>query len=466
MRENFLTKNDLTLSKEIASMPYQNNTFAAFSALHEKAQRSFLLESVDIAPVYGQLSMFCVDPVAEVIGFADHFVVRALTPEGKEFIESFPKDFFSFCDTVEKNDDSLTGIVSQKDFSAEETLRTKRVTPATILTQIIEHIHSNEEHFGLYGATSYDFVRYFEDLPETLPQTDTPYFHFFLPGTLVTHDHIEKKAHATRYFFNDHNPSENIVDAVQNANTEESAAIPFTVGDLTCDTTQEKFENGVRHAQKLMHEGYLFEMVLSKKYEASFSGDPLGVYQKYRDHNPSPYMFFFNFGDRTLLGASPEMFARVDNGSLHTRPISGTAKRGATPEEDEKQMQKLLADPKEKSELDMLIDLGRNDVARVSKSGVTVSDYRFVEKYSRVMHTVAHVEGTLADGFTHLDAFFALLNAGTPHRSTKSRSNDTYRRIGIGATRFLWWRNWLFHWFWQARQRHHNPRSNNSGWHN
>ena len=154
-------------------------------------------------------------------------------------------------------------------------------------------------------------------------------------------------------------------------------------------------------------------MVFSNILKAEFEGDPYGLYLKYRDINPSPYLYFFDFGDEQLVGASPEMMVRCENRTVNLRPISGTAKRGEDPVSDHENMLALLSDEKERAELDMLIDLGRNDLARVCEPGIKVDDYRFVEKYSRVMHTVAHLSGRLRDGFTSLDALISCLNAGT-----------------------------------------------------
>jgi anthranilate synthase component 1 len=155
------------------------------------------------------------------------------------------------------------------------------------------------------------------------------------------------------------------------------------------------------------------ELVLARKITADISGDPLFIYEHYKTLNPSPYMFFFNCGDEVLLGASPEMMIRYEAGKITLRPISGSAPRGKNAIEDHFIMMELLNSGKEKSELDMLIDLGRNDLARVCKPGVQVEHYRVVEKYSHVMHTVAQVAGELQEGMTGFDGLVACLNAGT-----------------------------------------------------
>ena len=274
---------------------------------------------------------------------------------------------------------------------------------------------------GLYGAFSYDFVRLFEDLPDKHDHGTTPDFHLFLPDLIYYFDNIKEKAYL--HYFNFTNQS--LDQRLENIETGRYPKKKFSVAKLKSNFSEKKFISGVKKAKQYMKIGDIFEMVLSQNFSAQFSGSPLSLYEKYREVNPSPYMFYFNFGDNQLLGASPEMFLRVDKGIVSTRPISGTARRSLDPILDYENMMELFNSVKEKSELDMLIDLGRNDISRVCLPGVKVSDYRFLEKYSRVMHTVAHVTGRLdAKNYSALDAFIACLNAGTLTGAPKIRAME------------------------------------------
>ena len=146
----------------------------------------------------------------------------------------------------------------------------------------------------------------------------------------------------------------------------------------------------------------------------NFAGDEFSFYLKYAQKNPSPYLFYFDFGSKEfLIGASPEMMLRVEDGVAHTRPISGTISRGKNAVDDHEKMLKLLSSEKERAELDMLIDLGRNDLARICESPIEMREYRTVEKYARVFHTVAHVCGKLRKEFSAIDALIACFPAGT-----------------------------------------------------
>jgi Anthranilate/para-aminobenzoate synthases component I len=163
----------------------------------------------------------------------------------------------------------------------------------------------------------------------------------------------------------------------------------------------------------LCNRGELLEIVLSRKMTAQVKGDLLQLYERYKAINPSPYLFYFDFGTETLLGASPELMLRYEQGRATIRPISGSIRRSNDPIEDHQLMMQLLNDPKENAELDMLIDLGRNDLARICQPGIEIEHYRIVEKYAHVTHTVAQLSGILQPRYTGFDALISSLNAGT-----------------------------------------------------
>jgi anthranilate synthase component 1 len=188
---------------------------------------------------------------------------------------------------------------------------------------------------------------------------------------------------------------------------------PLVVGPMVSEPDDETFRKHVEQGIRLCYEGELLEIVLSRKMTARVSGGLLPLYERYRTINPSPYLFYFDFGDEFLLGASPELMLRYEDGRATLRPISGSVRRSDNPIEDHHLMMELLNSPKENSELDMLIDLGRNDLARICKPGIEIEHYRIIEKYSHVTHTVAQVSGTLQDRYTGFDALIASLNAGT-----------------------------------------------------
>ena len=185
------------------------------------------------------------------------------------------------------------------------------------------------------------------------------------------------------------------------------------------------FLERVRAAKEEIARGEIFQVVLSRRLERPYSGDPFSVYRALRGINPSPYHFYLRSGDRALAGASPEMLVHVRDGRVETRPIAGTRPRGGSESEDDRLASELAADPKENAEHLMLVDLGRNDIGRVSEPGkVTVPRFAAIERYSHVMHLVSAVEGRLAPGLDAFDALLACFPAGTVSGAPKVRAME------------------------------------------
>jgi anthranilate synthase component 1 len=186
----------------------------------------------------------------------------------------------------------------------------------------------------------------------------------------------------------------------------------------------EDFKRAVKRAKEYILAGDIFQVVLSQRFESPFSGTPLDFYRCLRFINPSPYMFCLNFGgDFSLVGSSPEMHVRLTGDSVEIRPIAGTRARGPTPAQDEANAADLLADPKERAEHIMLVDLARNDVGRVAEFGsVRVTEFMQVERYSHVMHIVSNVVGHLRSGCSVFDAVRATFPAGTVSGAPKIRA--------------------------------------------
>jgi len=378
-----------------------------------------LYESVDISRVYGRYSLAVVDPPVLLEGKDDTFCLRALNAYGRNILQRLAPNDFPCCPDVRQNDQTIQGVVpcERRPVAEDERLLLNNISQ--VIRQLIHAFRCDDRFLGLYGAFAYDFVRLFEPLPGRLPAIATQDFRLFLPDILLFYDHMREQARIYVYDFGD--PSVPASEVVRNRLAalcvpKPSPAVtdlPRTPHKLQSDTGREAFMATVDEAREQMRLGEFFEVVLSHSFTGDYYRSPLELYRRFRDINPSPYQFYVDYGDEALVGASPEMFVRVENGLVQARPISGTVPRGADSLTDYHNMMFLLNSEKEKSELDMLIDLARNDVSRVCEPGVTVSDYRYVEKYSRVMHTVAQVEGRLSPGLTAFDAFIASLNAGT-----------------------------------------------------
>lgn len=372
--------------KHVQPIQYQP-ALEAFQAYSDHVP-GVLFESADIAPVYGRKSLFFVDPVVSIRGDQTGLHMQALRPEGEVILQQLPQTI-------------------------------------TELRQLFEQIHTDDPYFGVYGAFSYDFVRQFETLPQRHPVGDVPDFQLYIPDLVFVYDHLKQTAELHYYQLGNQTTAERLASL---PTAEQS--LQFQVGKMQANVNQVDYLASIAKAQQHMAVGDIFEIVLSRKFTGAFSGSALGLYAQYRQVNPSPYMFYIRMTDCTLLGASPEMFVRVEGGEVMTRPISGTAARSQDAIVDYEQMLELLNSRKEKSELDMLIDLARNDLARVCLPGIQVSDYRYVEKYSKVMHTIAQVTGKLdTDHCLAYDALVACLNAGTLTGAPKIRAMELIEEL-------------------------------------
>ena len=293
---------------------------------------------------------------------------------------------------------------------------------------------------GAVGYASYDAVRYTERLPDAPPDDrGLPDLSFAFYDRMVLFDHIRKTvlvvAHAhlgegvdPRAAYDD---AAEKVDELVARLAEPGPDLPLddidTDGPVTLQRrsnfTREGYEKVVRHCQEYIKAGDIFQVVPSQRFQVETTAKAFDIYRVLRVVNPSPFLFYLNFGDFHLIGSSPEILVRVEDGLVTVRPLAGTRRRGKDEAEDRALAEDLLADPKERAEHIMLVDLGRNDVGRVAEpSSVILSDLMKVERYSHVMHITSNVTGKLAQGKTAFDALRAGLPAGTVSGAPKVRA--------------------------------------------
>ena len=394
---------------------FKDNTDFYFPAVRD-LPHAFIFESKDVSKIYGRMSLIGFDPVLKVSGKNEKFEIEVLNSRGKKFFQEISQQDFPQAKSFEKTSRKISGEIPKQQGFFPEQERPKRRTIADALRLVLGKFATNEKSLlGLFGAFSFDFVRLFEDLPNENPESQVDDFCFFLFDSFLHFDLLRQRAHCVLFRENEkllRSDFQELQSRFARKKAKDSQG--FTITNAKFDLEKKEFVALVEQARDLARRGELFEVVFSRTLSADFSGDPFALFEKYRDKNPSPYMFFFDFGENEfLVGASPEMMLRVENGLVHTRPISGTRKRGTDPVSDHENLLELLSSKKERAELDMLIDLGRNDLARICEGGVKLCEYRTVEKYSRVMHTVAHVTGKLQKKFSALDAFISCANAGT-----------------------------------------------------
>ena len=402
----------MKLSKSYKTVPVfyellvdQFTPIRLFNCLHEKYKNCFILESVDNKDQWGRYSYVGIDPKAEIIVNGKDAVIRY--KNGKETKKEMtdPREF-------------LQEILDEH--------RSPKINGYPKLTG------------GLIGYFAYDCIRYFEKTLTSPPKDDLNMadinLHIF--DELVAYDHLSNKAviilnisaegDIDAQFAACEKRAEEIADILRNytpAVKEKKAQR----GELkiSSNITKEQYLENVKRAKEYIKEGDIFQVVPSQRFEVENPPESFDVYRMLRTTNPSPYLYYFDHDDYAIAGASPEMLVSVNDGVIVNKPIAGTIKRGLTNAEDKANETELLNDPKERAEHTMLVDLGRNDVGKVSRFGsVNVKEFMTVERYSKVMHLVSTVQGELAEDKRPIDALMALLPAGTLSGAPKVRAME------------------------------------------
>ena len=313
---------------------------------------------------------------------------------------------------------------------------------------------------GVFGYLGYDMVRLMEDLPEPNPDpVRIPDAVMVRPTIVVVFDAVkdsitvvtpvrpEKNVDASAALARAVERLNGVVESLDrplNMALSDIDAGPLDVAAQS-NTTPAEYKAMVLKAKDYIAAGDAFQIVLSQRFEAPFTLPPFALYRALRRTNPSPYLYFLDFGSFAVAGSSPEILVKVSGDTVTIRPLAGTRPRGATPHEDKALEDELLADPKERAEHLMLLDLGRNDVGRVARVGtVTVTDQFFIERFSHVMHIVSNVEGKLDDKYDALDALAGGLSGRHRLRRAEGARDGDHRRTGKGKARALRRRGRLF----------------------
>ena len=319
---------------------------------------------------------------------------------------------------------------------------------------------------GLAGYFGYETIRYIEKRLKKLPRQqagegggeghydaiNTPDVLLMVSEEIAVVDNLSGKLYFIVYanpadanaFDNAHQRLNDLVQMLRKT-VAIPTATPSAKTQASSEFGEENFKAAVKTAQRYILEGDIMQVVLSQRMSQQFTAPPLSLYRALRSLNPSPYMFYYDMGDHHVVGASPEILVRLDDGIVTSRPIAGTRPRGKTREQDLALADELLADPKERAEHVQLMDLGRNDVGRVAQIGTAkVTDNMMIERYSHVMHIVSNVEGKLKPGLDAIDVLKATFPAGTVSGAPKVRAMEiidelepSKRGIYAGAVGYL-----------------------------
>ena len=421
---------------KVIEAPMNSVEFFAKLSDYGRKKNSILLESADIVPKYGELSLGSANPCLKVTGYKEDFEIKALNNLGKKILKLIKSDL-SFCDKISYKQDCIKGKLMPKRKNVSEDQRLKLKTHIDIIRAITFKFRPTGKpiipYCGLFGAISYDFIDQFEDLPKNSQDLlQNPDYELYFLDNLFLTDHKKGKTYLiSNALITDNNRNEiykNCIKTINNYELVLKKKLPKPKKfkpkkqALETDTSKNEFEGIVEIMKSHILRGDIFQVVPSRTIIADYNAEPLDIYQKLRNLNPSPYMFYINQTSGILLGASPEMSLRVEGDKekmVEIRPIAGTKPRGLVNDEvdadlDSRYETELKIDEKELAEHTMLIDLARNDVAKISKTGTRYCNEPFVvEKYSHVQHLVSNVRGILREDLDALHAYLATMNMGT-----------------------------------------------------
>jgi anthranilate synthase component 1 len=361
-----------------------------FSKLHKHYETAYMLESIEGPRKLAQFSF---------IGFDPSLTIEIKNGEAKIRNE-------------------LTGEVD----------REKTRDPLHVLETLVKETALSNSEFrfvgGAVGYISYDAVRYWEKLPQKASDDlNFPDAQLGVFSDGIVFDHRQRRAF---YYYSSNDRFSEVERLMMQPSNDEALAN----NTPKVNVTKERFEKAVEKAKEYVASGDIFQVVLSKRYAFRVKGDLIAFYRSLRQINPSPYMYFLKAGDRQIVGSSPEMLARVDNRLVETFPIAGTRPCVEEPSENRRLAKELLADPKERAEHVMLVDLARNDVGKIAKFGsVHVPEFMKVHRYSHVQHIVSQVVGDLKDDLKSYDALRAVFPAGTVSGAPKVRAMEIIEEL-------------------------------------
>ncbi len=414
-----------------------------------------LLEASDYS-AENAMSLGTAKPALYITGTGADFAIKALSNTGRRmlgYLSGKRRKLFNFCESAEFGAEAITGRIKQGEKTVDEQSRLQSTNQMDVLRAVAFSFSLASKPFrvtcGLLGAISYDFIDQFEKLPSSGEDLlGNPDYEFYFADNIFLCDHKQNKGYVIvncvitngdreavifeakerfEYYFN-----------IARTNIPKGRKYKGTLPPASTDTNQQAYEKMVRDAKQHIIDGDIFQVVLSRTKIEPCPDEPLDVYKRLRKLNPSPYMFYLNTPSTILMGSSPELNLRVSGGKkrdVEIRPIAGTKPRGRVGDKidadtDFRYEAELKLDHKELAEHIMLVDLARNDIARVAEPGSRiVTELLTAEKYSSVQHLVSNVKGTLAKGLDALSAYLATMNMGTLTGAPKIEAMKIIRQL-------------------------------------
>lgn len=429
--------------------------FFAKLSNYGRSKNCCLLESREYLAGTRALSFGTARPALYLTGTGAEFTIRALSKPGKRilgYLANHPERF-AFCESVEFGAEAITGRVKRRDEKVDEQTRLRTTNQMDVLRAVAFAFRLASKPFrvtcGLFGALSYDFVDQFEKLPASDSDLlGNPDYELYFADNIFLMDHESNQGYIVVNCLITNGDREAVIAEAQSsfdyyfnmARFDPPTGRRYTgpLPDASTDTVQAEYEDMVRRAKEHIIDGDIFQVVLSRTLTEPCPDEPLDVYKRLRELNPSPYMFYMNTPHTILMGSSPELNLRVSGmGPRHVeiRPIAGTKPRGRIDgkidvDTDFRYEAELKLDRKELAEHMMLVDLARNDIARVAHPGSrVVNELLTAEKYESVQHLVSNVKGVLRPDLDALSAYLATMNMGTLTGAPKIEAMKIIRKL-------------------------------------
>ena len=425
MREvHYRTPHGIEVSRVGSRLPYRRG-LSRFRRDLDSCRGIYLSSGYEYPGRYSRWDIVATKPPLELVSFQREVSFRPLNERGvaiNRMLFDVLRDHPHWDDFREESGELRGTLKPMPKFFPEEQ-RSRQPSVFTILRALTEEFRNEaDDKLAFAGAFGFDLLFQFDPIPLRLPRSSRKDLQLFLCDDIIYMDRKREVIERYSYEFERGDISTGGLERTAQPVPPPPAREP---GPITADHEPEEYMGNVERVREGMRRGDYYEVVLRQTFRTPYSGSASELFERMQRANPSPYEFLIQFGDEQLVGASPEMFVRVEGARVETCPISGTARRTGDPLQDEKNIRELLNSAKEESELTMCTDVDRNDKSRVCEPGsVRVIARRLIEAYAGLFHTVDHVEGFLAEGFDSLDAFlshmWAVTVIGAPKKAAAS----------------------------------------------
>ena len=426
---SYTTPHGITVTRTSCKIPFSRGLDKLLKELDTK-RGIYLSSGYEYPGRYSRWDVASVSPCLEIVGRERMLMLRPLNERGNILLGLLQPLLWDHPHWTCHASVPYSLVLQLKPladrFPEEE--RSKQPSPFSLLRTLVEEFrHPHDSRLALVGAFGYDLLLQFDPIKRRLPRREAKTLHLFLCDDIYFMD--RKKEDIERFQY-DFSGGERSTAGLKRASPGvEKSVSPSARGEIVSDHTPEEYEQKVETVREGMRQGNYYEVVLRQTFSSLFTSSPSELFRRIQKTSPSPYEFLLQMGDEQLVGASPEMFVRVEGNTVESCPIAGTARRSGDPLRDAESIRELLNSAKEESELTMCSDVDRNDKSRVCVPGsVRVIGRRLIESYAGLFHTVDHVKGTLQSGFDSLDAFlthmWAVTVIGAPKKAAAQAIED------------------------------------------